>query len=131
MRGILICSFLLLWSSFTQATVPNARETSEESHDSVKPSRQQIQAHDEKMERYRVRIAKKYLEQKANEEGIIRMANGVLVEVMKKGLNFFAKSPRRQDRCKVAFVIKTKDGEIIEECKSPLTVSSLLFTFFA
>jgi FKBP-type peptidyl-prolyl cis-trans isomerase 2 len=33
---------------------------------------------------------------------------------MKKGLNVFAKSPRRNDRCKVAFVIKTKDGEVIE-----------------
>lgn len=73
-----------------------------------------------------IRRVKKYFDEKSKEPGIIPLANGVLVEIIKTGVSFTAKSPRKQDRCKVSFTIKKKDGEILETCKStPIDFTSL------
>jgi hypothetical protein len=75
-------------------------------------------AYDEKMKQYRSRIAQKYFHEISQIDGIIRLHNGIYVEILKTGIAMNAKSPRKKDRCKVSFTIKNKDGEVIEECES-------------
>jgi hypothetical protein len=75
-------------------------------------------AFDEKMLQYRSRIAQKYFREISMMDGIIRLQNGVYVEILKTSVAMNAKSPRKKDRCKVSFLVKTKDGEILEECES-------------
>lgn len=87
---------LLLWSLFLPLVVVVVGTTTEERE---------------------IRRVKKYFDEKSHESGIIRLGNGVLVEIIKTGVSFTAKSPRRQDRCKVSFTIKNREGDILETCQ--------------
>jgi FKBP-type peptidyl-prolyl cis-trans isomerase FklB len=56
------------------------------------------------------RTGKKFLDEKAKEDGIITLKSGMLVEIMKTGDNPDAKSPRAGDSCDVTYKGTFKDG---------------------
>lgn len=108
--GLFFVSFLSLWRSSESADLSTDPSPSPSSS-----------SYDEKMKLYRSRIAQKYFHEIAQIEGIIRLRDGIYVEILKTGVARNAKSPRRKDRCKVSFTVKNKDGEVIEECESSPT----------
>jgi len=60
---------------------------------------------------YLKRTGQKYLEDKAAEEGVIKLKSGMLVEILKesdKGTD--ARSPNAGDSCKVTYLGTFKDG---------------------
>mmetsp|Transcript_11435 Transcript_11435/g.19178 ORF Transcript_11435/g.19178 Transcript_11435/m.19178 type:complete len:187 (+) Transcript_11435:62-622(+) len=62
------------------------------------------------MDGYRKRTGKKYLDEMAQKDGIIKLKSGMLVEILKTGTKDKAKSPKVGDACEVTYAGQLKDG---------------------
>jgi len=62
------------------------------------------------MSSYTKRIGKKYLDDKAKEDGVMTMKSGMLIEVVKESDKADAKSPELSSQCKVTYSGTLHDG---------------------
>ena len=60
--------------------------------------------------KYQQRTGKKYLDNKAKEDGVIKLKSGMLVEIIKSSEDQKAKSPKESDTCEVTYAGTLKDG---------------------
>ena len=59
---------------------------------------------------YLKRVGKKFLDEVASREGIVKIKYGILVEIIKKSEDPDAKSPKSSDPCEVTYKGTFKDG---------------------
>jgi len=62
------------------------------------------------MDSYRKRTGKKYLEETAKKEGVLKLKSGMLIEVLKESTDPNSKSPTAYDSCDVTYSGTLKDG---------------------
>lgn len=69
-----------------------------------------VSGNQEKMNNYMKRTGKKYLDEKAKEEGVYKLKSGMLVEILKESDKKKPKSPNQGDTCEVTYSGTLKDG---------------------
>merc|ERR1719198_1758478 len=62
------------------------------------------------MSSYTKRVGAKYLEEKAQENGVMVMKSGMLIEIVKESDKADAKSPEKSSQCKVTYSGTLHDG---------------------